>query len=70
MATWIDCASSDARTLSFLIDALGEKNIVLGSDYCGGLGPLNKAFNGVPGLVDPERLRRFTDKNSRALIHI
>ena len=66
----IDCASSDARTLAFLIDTLGEEHIVFGSDYCGGLGPLNKAFNSVSGLVDPERFKRFTDKNSRALIHI
>ena len=66
MAAWIDCARSDARTLAFLIDALGEEHIVFGSDYCGGLGALNKAFNGVSGLVDPERFKRFTDKNSRA----
>ena len=70
MAAWIDCARSDARKLAFLIDALGEEHIVFGSDYCGGLGALNKAFNGVSGLVDPERFRRFTNKNSRALIHI
>ncbi len=66
----IDCASSDARTLSFLIDKMGENNIVFGSDYCGGLGPLSKAFNGVSGLADPERFKRFTDKNSRALLHL
>jgi predicted TIM-barrel fold metal-dependent hydrolase len=66
----IDCASSDARTLSFLIDTMGEKGIVFGSDYCGGLGPLNKAFKGVSGGVDPGRFKRFTDKNSRELLHI
>jgi predicted TIM-barrel fold metal-dependent hydrolase len=66
----IDCASSDARTLSFLIDTMGEEGIVFGSDYCGGLGPLNKAFNGVSGLADPERFKRVTDKNSRELLHI
>jgi len=44
----------------------GEEHIVFGSDYCGGLGALNKAFNSVSGLVDAER---FTDKNS-ALIHL
>ena len=67
---FIDCASSDARTLAFLIDKMGENNIVFGSDYCGGLGALNKAFNGVSGLADPERFKRFTDKNSRELLHI
>jgi predicted TIM-barrel fold metal-dependent hydrolase len=66
----IDCASSDARTLSFLIDTMGEEGIVFGSDYCGGLGPLKKAFKGVSGGVDPERFKRFTDKNSRELLHI
>jgi predicted TIM-barrel fold metal-dependent hydrolase len=66
----IDCASSDARTLAFLIGKMGENNIVFGSDYCGGLGPLNKAFNGVSGLADPEHFKRFTGKNSRALLHL
>jgi predicted TIM-barrel fold metal-dependent hydrolase len=66
----IDCASSDAPTLAFLIAKMGEGNIVFGSDYCGGLGPLNKSFNGVSGLADPERFRRFTDTNSRQLLHI
>jgi predicted TIM-barrel fold metal-dependent hydrolase len=67
---FIDCASSDGRTLAFLIDKMGEDNIVFGSDYCGGLGPLSKAFNGVSGLADPDGFKRFTNKNSRALLHI
>jgi predicted TIM-barrel fold metal-dependent hydrolase len=66
----IDCAGSDARTLAFLIDKMGENNIVFGSDYCGGLGPLNKAFNGVSGLAEPERFKRFTDRNSRHLLNL
>jgi predicted TIM-barrel fold metal-dependent hydrolase len=66
----IDCASSDARTLAFLLDKMGENNIVFGSDYCGGLGPLSKAFNGVSGLADPERFKRVTEKNSRELLHL
>jgi predicted TIM-barrel fold metal-dependent hydrolase len=66
----IDCASSDARTLSFLIDTLGENRVVFGSDYCGGLGPLKKAFNGVSGLTDPEDFKRITSKNSRELLNI
>jgi predicted TIM-barrel fold metal-dependent hydrolase len=67
---FIDCASSDARTLAFLIDKMGENNIVFGSDYCGGLGPLNKALNGVSGLGDPGRFKHFTDRNSRELLHL
>ncbi|HWH77163.1 MAG TPA: amidohydrolase family protein [Candidatus Binatus sp.] len=66
----IDCASSDAPTLAFLIAKMGESNIVFGSDYCGGLGPLNKAFNAVSLQANPEHVKRFTEKNSRALLHI
>ena len=49
---------------------MGEKNIVFGSDYCGGLGPLSKAFNGVSGLADPAHFKSFTEKNSRRLLQI
>lgn len=47
MATWIDCASSDARKLAFLIDALGGEHIVFGSDYYGRLGPLSKCLASI-----------------------
>ena len=47
MATWIDCASSDARKLAFLIDALGGEHIVFGSDYYGRLGPLSKSLASI-----------------------
>jgi predicted TIM-barrel fold metal-dependent hydrolase len=66
----IDCASSDARTLSFLIDTMGEKRVVFGSDYCGGLGRLKKAFNGVSGLTDPKSFKRFANENSHKLLNI
>ena len=66
----IDCASSDATTLAFLVHKMGEKNIVFGSDYCGGLGPLSKAFNGVNGLSDPDHFKRFTESNSRRLLRL
>lgn len=66
----IDCASSDGRTLAFLIDKMGEDNVVFGSDYCGGLGPLKKAFDAVGEQPDPERVKRFTEKNSRRLLHL
>jgi predicted TIM-barrel fold metal-dependent hydrolase len=65
---FIDCASSDARTLSFLIDKMGENNIVFGSDYCGGLGPLSKALTAVDAQSDPGKVRAFTEKNSRRLL--
>jgi predicted TIM-barrel fold metal-dependent hydrolase len=66
----IDCASSDARTLSFLIDTMGEEHVVFGSDYCGGLGPLKKALASVEKQANPEYLKSFTEKNSRRLLHI
>ncbi len=59
MATWIDCACWDARTLSFLIDTLGENNMVFGSDYCCGLGPLSKALAAIDKQPNPEHVKSF-----------
>ena len=67
---FIDCASSDARTLAFLIDKLGDDNIVFGSDYCGGLGPLSKALTAIQAQPDPGRVKAFTEKNSRRLLRL
>ena len=67
---FIDCASSDARTLAFLIDKLGDNNIVFGSDYCGGLGPLSKALTAIEAQPDPGRVKAFTEKNSRQLLRL
>ena len=66
----IDCASSDARTLSFLIDTMGEERMVFGSDYCGGLGPLKKCLAAVEKQSNPEHVKSFTEKNSRRLLPI
>ena len=66
----IDCASSDGRTLTFLIDKMGEKNMVFGSDYCGGLERLNKSFNAILAQPDPEHVKSFMETNSRQLLHI
>ena len=66
----IDCASSDATTLAFLIEKMGENNIVFGSDYCGGLGPLNKGFSALSAQSNPEHIKTFMEKNSRELLHI
>jgi predicted TIM-barrel fold metal-dependent hydrolase len=66
----IDCASSGARTLSFLIDILGEDRIVFGSDYCGGLGPLKKSFAAIDQQPNPQRIKSFTEKNSRKLLYL
>jgi predicted TIM-barrel fold metal-dependent hydrolase len=67
---FIDCASSDARTLAFLIDKLGDNNIVFGSDYCGGLGPLSKALTAIEAQPNPGRVKAFTEKNSRRLLRL
>jgi aminocarboxymuconate-semialdehyde decarboxylase len=66
----IDCASSDARTLAFLIDTMGEERIVFGSDYCGGLGPLKKCLAAVDKQPHPDRIKSFTEKNSRRLLNL
>lgn len=66
----IDCASSDGRTLSFLIDKMGERNMVFGSDYCGGLERLSKSFTAISAQSDPEHIKSFMEKNSRQLLHI
>lgn len=66
----IDCAGSDPVTLQFLIHKMGEKNIVFGSDFCGGLGPLARGLNGVNGLADPARFKSIAERNSRRLLHL
>jgi predicted TIM-barrel fold metal-dependent hydrolase len=66
----IDCASSDARTLAFLIDTMGEERIVFGSDYGGGLGPLRKCFAAIEKQSNPEHVKSFTEKNSRTLLNL
>jgi len=66
----IDCASSDAATLAFLVDKMGENNMVFGSDYCGGLGPLSKGFNALNAQANPDRVKNFMERNSRQLLHI
>ncbi|MFN0074331.1 MAG: amidohydrolase family protein [Chloroflexota bacterium] len=66
----IDCASVNARTLHFFIDTLGERNVVFGSDYCGGLGPLSRALPVVNDQSDPDRMRTILNNNSRELLNI
>lgn len=66
----IDTASTNGRTLKFLIETMGEERMVFGSDYGGGLGPLKKAFSALAEQSDPDRVRTFTERNSRALLHL
>jgi predicted TIM-barrel fold metal-dependent hydrolase len=65
---WIDTAGVDARTFRFLIDTLGENRIVFGSDYCGGLGALEKALPVIEDQPDPERIKALTERTSRNLL--
>jgi len=64
----VDCANGDARTLAFLVDVMGEDNVVFGSDYCGGLGPLDKAVRVVDDQPQPDRVRKLMERNSRRLL--
>jgi predicted TIM-barrel fold metal-dependent hydrolase len=66
----VDCASTDARTLSFLIDTMGQERVVFGSDYCGGLGPLRKALPTVDEQPDPAGVKALMDRNSRRLLRL
>jgi len=67
---YIDTAGVDARTLQFLLDTLGEERIVFGSDYCGGLGPLEKALPVIEEQPNPSRVKALTERNSRNLLHL
>lgn len=64
----VDCASVKPRTLQFLIDTLGEDRVVFGSDYCGGLGPLQKAMPVIAEQPEAARVKSLTERNSRRLL--
>lgn len=66
----VDCASVTPRTLQFLVDTMGEERVVFGSDYCGGLGPLEKAIRVIEGSPYPEQLRSLTERNSLRLLQL
>jgi predicted TIM-barrel fold metal-dependent hydrolase len=64
----IDTAGVNARTLQFLIDTLGEERIVFGSDYCGGLGPLQKAMPVIADQPNRSHVQSVLERNSRRLL--
>jgi aminocarboxymuconate-semialdehyde decarboxylase len=66
----VDTANVDARTVGYLVDAMGEERVVFGSDYCGGLGPLDKVISLIDAQPDPARLRALTERNSRRLLRL
>jgi predicted TIM-barrel fold metal-dependent hydrolase len=66
----VDTASVSPRTLPFLVETLGEDRVVFGSDYCGGLGPLERALPVIEEQPDPARVRAITERNSTTLLHL
>lgn len=66
----IDTASVKTNALPFLAETLGRERIVFGSDYCGGLGPLEKALPVLDEQTNAAEVRSWTEKNSRELLHI
>ncbi len=66
----IDTAGVNARTLRFLIETLGEERIVFGSDYCGGLGPLEKALPVIMDQPNSTRIQSILERNSRRLLRL
>jgi len=49
---------------------MGEDRVVFGSDYCGGLGPLEKAVAVVTDQPDPAHVQALTERNSRRLLSL
>lgn len=66
----IDTAGVNGRTLRFLMDQFGAERIVFGSDYCGGLGPLEKALPVIDEQPNPAHVKSLTERNSRNLLHL
>lgn len=66
----IDTASVRPHALPFLIDTLGRDRIVFGSDYCGGLGPLEKGLAVIEQQDDADQVRTFMNENSKQLLHL
>lgn len=67
---FIDTAGVNARTLRFLMDTMGEERIVFGSDYCGGLGPLQKALSVIKEQPHPSHVMAATERSSRRLLRL
>lgn len=66
----VDCASANTKTLQFLLDTMGEEGVVFGSDYCGGLGPIEKGLNALNGHPHSDDVKEHLNRNSRRLLHV
>lgn len=66
----VDTRAPDARTLDFVINAMGESSVVFGSDYAGGTGPLRASLRAIEELPQPERIKALTERNARRLLRL
>jgi predicted TIM-barrel fold metal-dependent hydrolase len=66
----VDTRSPDPRTLSYVIDAMGEDGVVFGSDYAGGTGPMKASLIAIERQADPERVKALTERNARRLLRL
>jgi predicted TIM-barrel fold metal-dependent hydrolase len=66
----VDTRAPDARTLGFVVDAMGENGIVFGSDYGGGTGPMRGAVYAIESQPNADRLKAMTERNSRRLLNL
>ena len=64
----IDTASVRPNALPFLTEVMGERGVVFGSDYCGGLGPLKKSLNVLDEQENAAEIRARTEQSSRAML--
>ena len=58
------------RTLSYVIDNMGESSVVFGSDFGGGSGRIRYSLYSIERQPDPERVKALTERNTRRLLKI
>ena len=61
---------TDPRTLSYIIDHMGEQSLVFGSDFGGGSGGMKHSLISINRQPDPERVKALTERNTRRLLKI
>ena len=66
----VDSRAPDSRTLSFVIDAMGEGSVVYGSDFGGGTGPLRASILAIEAQGNAERIKAMMERNSRRLLRL
>lgn len=66
----VDTANTNPRAVQFSIDVMGEGGVVFGSDFGGGLGPIERALVVVDEQPDPDRVKSITERNARRLLHL